>query len=122
MIRIKTNDDIHHTCLMYGLKLAYRRHPQLARDLNATPPPFRRNPELPRRFIGGRMAPVCVQYYNNDIIVLHNGIETPVVKEFARSIMEEYLRIRHPFLLYKWNGDKMMSVNDADEIATINID
>lgn len=85
-IRIKTSDDIHHTCMMYGLKLAYRRHPQLARNLNATPPPFRRNPELPR------------------------------------SIMEEYLRIRHPFLLYKWNGDKMMGVNDADEIATINID
>lgn len=65
------------------------------------------------------MAPVCVQYYKNDILVLHNGIEIPVAKEFARSIMEEYLRIRHPFLLYKWNGDKMMGVCDTSEIAII---
>lgn len=65
------------------------------------------------------ISPVCVQYYKNDILVLYKDIEMPVAKEFARSIMEEYMRMRHPYLLYKWEGDKMMGVCDTNEIAII---
>ena len=90
-ISIKTGEEIHHTCLMYGLNRAYARYPFLARNPLATPPPFRRSPERPALFIGCGMSPVCVQYYKTDMRVLYkkNKVTADEAAAFAKAIMEE---------------------------------
>lgn len=120
-ISIKTGEEIHHTCLMYGLNRAYARYPFLARNPLATPPPFRRSPERPALFIGCGMSPVCVQYYKTDIRVLYkkNKVTADEAAAFAKAIMEEYLALRHPFMKRKWEGGILMEETTGHTIAEV---
>ncbi|MBQ2808397.1 MAG: hypothetical protein IJF06_04765 [Bacteroidaceae bacterium] len=120
-ISIKTGEEIHHTCLMYGLNRAYARYPFLARNPLATPPPFRRSPERPALFIGCGMSPVCVQYYKTDMRVLYkkNKVTADEAAAFAKAIMEEYLALRHPFMKRKWEGGILMEETTGHTIAEV---
>lgn len=120
-ISIKTGEEIHHTCLMYGLNRAYARYPFLARNPLATPPPFRRSPERPALFIGCGMSPVCVQYYKTDMRVLYkkNKVTADEAAAFAKAIMEEYLALRHPFMKRKWEGGILMEETTGHIIAEV---
>lgn len=120
-ISIKTGEEIHHTCLMYGLNRAYARYPFLARNPLAPPPPFRRSPELPALFIGCGMSPVCVQYYKTDMRVLYkkNKVTADEAAAFAKAIMEEYLALRHPFMKRKWEGGILIEETTGHTIAEV---
>lgn len=120
-ISINTGEEIHHTCLMYGLNRAYARYPLLARNPLATPPPFRRSPERPVLFIGCGMSPVCVQYYKTDIRVLYkkSKVTADEAAAFAKAIMEEYLALRHPFMKRKWESGKLMEETTGHIIAEV---
>lgn len=120
-ISIKTGEEIHHTCLMYGLNRAYARYPFLARNPLATPPPFRRSPERPALFIGCGMSPVCVQYYKTDMRVLYkkSKVTADEAAAFAKAIIEEYLALRHPFMKRKWEGGILMEETTGHTIAEV---
>lgn len=106
---------------MYGLKQAYQRYPFLVHNIMATPPPFRRNPERPRLFMGSKIDPICVQYYKKDIILLYD--ETRVSAEetevFAKALIEEYLRLRHPFMKTAADGNRIIEESTGHLIAQI---
>ena len=63
-ISIHTYEELHHVCLMYGLKNTYERFPFLARNVMATPPPVRRKPE--------RTSPLLEEY----LILRHPYMKT----------------------------------------------
>ena len=108
-IEIKTTEEIHHICLMNGLKSAFLRFPFLADNIMATPPPVRRKPEKTRPLLGFRRNPVNVQYYNKDILVLYdeNKAAASEATVFAKAVMEEYLAFRHPYMKISWEGCRL---------------
>lgn len=120
-ISINTFEDIHHLCLMYGLKQAYLRFPFLARNIMVTPPPFRRNPKRPLAFIGGKFNPVCVQYYGKDIRVIYDEarVSDGDIYAFSQAIVEEYLRLRHPYMKYTFGEDSFAEQASGHVIARI---
>ncbi len=116
-IRINTFEEIHHVCLMYGLKKAFSRFPFLATNIMATPPPVRRSPERSRPLLGFRRHPVWVQYFKKDLYVVYNE-EKVVLKDvtaFAKALLEEYLAYRHPFMKVSWS-DTCLSEAEAGHI------
>lgn len=121
-ISIKTFEEIHHTCLMFGLKQAYLRFPFLAGNILTTPPPIRRNPERkPLVFGGGILNPVTVQYFRKDITVLYNEAKASEQEAtvFAKAVVEEYLRLRHPYMKYILDGNVFTETSTGHQIAVI---
>lgn len=120
-VSINTFEDIHHLCLMYGLKKAYQRFPFLVHNIMATPPPFRRNPDRPRLFIGAKLNPVCVQYFRKDIILLYDEtrVKENEIAEFAKAVVEEYLVLRHPYMKHAWEGGKLLESATGHLVAEI---
>lgn len=120
-ITINTFEDLHHLCLMYGLKKTYMRYPFLAGNIMATPPPFHRNPERKRFFLGSRANPICVQYHKKDIVILYDEekVADSVVPEFAKALMEEYLHLRHPYMAREWDGSRLVESSTRTQIAEI---
>lgn len=106
-IAIKTSEDIHHVCLIYGVKKAYFRYPSLTLNAMASPPPFLHNPKIKRVFIGSTVNPVSVQYYKKEITVLYDEqrVSQEEITGFAKAIIEEYFNTRHPFANHSWNGN-----------------
>lgn len=120
-LSIHTFEEVHHVCLMYGLKKAFGRFPFLARNPMATPPPIRRKPERTRLLLGQRMNPVNIQYFKSDILLLYNeekaGIQA--ITAFAKAIAEEYLILRHPYMKTVWEGDTLKESASGHLIAEI---
>ncbi len=120
-ISVNTFEDLHHLCLMYGLKKAYMRYPFLTNNILAPPPPFRRNPKRALTFIGGKTNPVCVQYFKKDITVLFD--ETRLTQataiEFSKAVVEEYLLLRHPYMKTEWEETKLMEPTTKTLVAEI---
>ena len=106
---ITTFEEIHHVCLMYGLKKAFARYPFLVNNIMATPPPVRRNPERTCSLFGFRHNPVNVQYFKKDIFILYDESRTSHddIQAFAKALVEEYLSLRHPYMKTGWNGTRM---------------
>ena len=124
IITIKTFEEIHHVCLMYGLKNAFGRFPFLVKNVLATPPPVRRKPERSRPLLLFRHNPVNVQYYNKDIRISYD-IEkagTNEVMAFAKAVVEEYLILRHPYMKSDWNGERLSESASGHLIAEITSD
>lgn len=119
---ITTFEEIHHVCLMYGLKKAFLRFPFLAADMMATPPPVRRNPERLHPLLGFRRHPVYVQYYRKDIYVIYDEDKAGVkeVTAFAKAAMEEYLSYRHPYMKTAWINECLSEAASGHTVATIN--
>lgn len=120
-IQINAFEEIHHICLMYGLKMAYARFPFLVNNPVATPPPFRRNPKRPPLFMGTKINPVCVQYYGKDITILYNEakVSEEEIVNFAKAVMEEYLHLRHPYMKRDWNGNSLTEPATGHLLAEI---
>lgn len=118
-LSINTFEDIHHVCLMYGLKNAFGRFPFLVRNVMATPPPVRRRPERSRPLFSFRHNPVNVQYYNKEIRVLYENAGTRDVTEFAKAVVEEYLKLRHPYMKTVWDGLRLTEAASGHLIADI---
>lgn len=118
-VTIKTGEEIHHTCLMYGLSRAFARYPFLTGGTLVTPPPFRRSPERPPLFIGCGTSHVCVQYYKTGIRVLYrkSKVTADEAAAFAKAIIEEYLALRHPFMKVKWEGGRLLEETTGHIIA-----
>lgn len=118
---INTFEEIHHVCLMYGLKKAFCRLPFLTSNILATPPPVRKNPERPSLLPGFRRTPVTVQYFKKDIYILYD--ENKVVPEdalaFAKAVMEEYLAFRHPYMKTCWKDLILSECSSDHAIAEI---
>ena len=97
-------------CLMYGVKNAFGRFPFLAKNILATPPPIRRNPERSWMFLGFRQNPVNVQYYKADIFIIYNEdkADKDVIKGFSKAVLEEYLSFRHPYLKTVWEDCRLL--------------
>lgn len=106
-ITIRTYEDIHHVCLIYGLKRAYMRYPSLTDNVLASPPPFLRSPKLKRLFIGSKINPVSVQYCKKEITVLYDEerVSNDEIANFSKAIVEEYFGTRHPYAEHEWNGN-----------------
>lgn len=106
---------------MYGLKQAYLRLPFLARNIMATPPPFRRNPQRPTVFIGGKSNPICVQYFGKDIRLLYDEarVSEGDIYAFSQAVVEEYLRLRHPYMKYTFGEDRFAESASGHVIARI---
>lgn len=120
-VAINTFEDIHHVCLMYGLKKAFLRFPFLTADIMATPPPVRRNPERPSLFLGFRRHPVNVQYYNKDIHIIYNE-DKIVLQEavtFAKAVIVEYLAYRHPYMKTVWTDGSLSEAASGHVVAQI---
>lgn len=120
-IKINTFEEVHHTCLMYGLKRAYGRYPFLVNNVMATPPPFRRSPELPELFIGGSINPVCVQYYKQAIVVMYKDdkVSSKEASQFSQAVVEEYLKLRHPYMKGVWCEQRLVEETTEHLIAEI---
>lgn len=120
-LSINTFEDIHHVCLMYGLKKAYARFPFLAGNIMATPPPVRRNPERRQLSLGTKANIATVQYYSKDIRVLYDETRTNEneITEFAKAVMEEYLTLRHPYMKTSWDGCRLTESSSSHLIAEI---
>lgn len=120
-IEINSNEDLQHLCLMYGLKKAYQRYPFLVRNIMATPPPYHRNPDRSRIFIGSKINPVCVQYHKKDIVIIYDDerVTDPAICEFSKAVMEEYLRLRHPYMATEWEGRRLVETSTKTLIAEI---
>ena len=120
-VSIDTFEDIHHVCLMYGLKQAFRRFPFLAHNIMATPPPLRRNPERPALLIGCRTNPVSVQYYRKAMQVIYNEEKVSIreAQEFSKAVMEEYLHLRHPFMKHQWSDNRLLEISTGHLLAEI---
>ena len=121
IISINTFEDIHHVCLMYGLRNAFRRFPFLVDNVMAPPPPVRRNPERPRLLIGFRRNPVNIHYYRKGIQVLYdeNRANENEVAAFAKAVVEEYLALRHPYMKTRWNSKRLEETASSHLIAEI---
>lgn len=121
IISINTFEDIHHVCLMCGLRNAFRRFPFLVDNVMAPPPPVRRNPGRPRLLIGFRRNPVNIQYYRKCIQVLYdvNRTNTNEVAAFAKAVLEEYLSLRHPYMKTAWNSEKLEETASGHMIAEV---
>lgn len=117
-ISIHTYEELHHVCLMYGLKNTYERFPFLARNIMATPPPVRRKPERTSPLLGWKRNPVNVQYYKNDILILYNT-EPYDVLAFAKALLEEYLILRHPYMKTSWEEMTLREKESGHVIADI---
>lgn len=117
-ISIHTYEELHHACLMYGLKNTYERFPFLARNVMATPPPVRRKPERTSPLLGWKRNPVNVQYYKNDILILYNT-EPCDVLAFAKALLEEYLILRHPYMKTSWEEMTLREKESGHVIADI---
>lgn len=106
---------------MYGLKQAYKRFPFLAHNIMATPPPFRRNPERSPLFIGSKQNPICVQYFRKSLTLLYDEgrVSEIEIKEFGKAVVEEYLKLRHPFMKYSWEEKKLAETATQHMLAEI---
>lgn len=120
-ISINTFEDLHHLCLMYGLKKAYMRYPFLTNNVLATPPPFHRNPKRSLTFIGCKTNPLCVQYFKKDITILYDEtrLTQTAVQEFGKAVVEEYLHLRHPYMKIEWEETKLMEPTTKTIVAEI---
>lgn len=120
-ITITATEDIHPVCLMYGLKRAYCRFPALVHNTIATSPPFRRSPERPLLFIGCRLNSACVQYYKNGIRIIYDSkrATADTMEAFAQAVVEEYLRLRHPYLDVMWAQKRAVESGSGRLIAEI---
>lgn len=118
-ITINTFEEIHHVCLMYGLKMAYQRFPFLADNIMATPPPFRRNPRSRSVFIG--RGPVCVQYFQKEMMVRYDEkrVTPEEISAFSKAIVEEYMRLRHPYMRRIWTDSRLTEQASGHLIAEI---
>lgn len=121
LITIHTFEEIHHVCLMYGVKNAFGRFPFLAKNILATPPPIRRNPERSRMFLGFRQNPVNVQYYKADIFIIYNEdkADKDAIKAFSKAVVGEYLSFRHPYLKTVWNDVRLLETASGYPVAEI---
>lgn len=121
IISINTFEEIHHVCLMYGLKKAFGRFPFLARNIMATPPPVRRSPERTRPLLGWKHNPVNVQYFRNGILLVYNEDKASErdVTSFAQAVVEEYLALRHPYMKASWDGNLLNETESGHLIAQV---
>lgn len=121
-LAIQTFEEIHHVCLMYGLKRAFERFPFLAANIMATPPPIRRKPEKSAPLLWFRRNPVNVQYFKNDILVVYNAEKAGYeeVSAFARAVMDEYLTLRHPYMKIVWENNILKEAASGHVLAQIN--
>ena len=118
---IHTFEEVHHVCLMYGLKQAYEKFPFLAKNPMATPPPVRRKPERTKPLIGFKNNPAYVQYFKDDIYIvyeLEKSSEADAMA-FAKAVMEGYLGFRHPYMKSAWEGDILKESASGHVIAEI---
>ena len=115
---IHTFEEVHHMCLICGLKKTYGRFPFMACNPMATPPPVRRKPERTRPLLGWKRYPVNVQYYKNDILILYN-VEPDDVLAFAKAMVDEYLAIRHPYMKTVWEDNTLKEIASGHVIAEI---
>ena len=120
-IKIETFEEIHHVCLMYGLKNAYCRFPFLTDNTLASPPPVRRNPSRAGLPIFLKRNPVNVLYYDRDLRVVfdENRIASKEAEEFAKAIIDEYLTLRHPYMKAVWNGRSLLESASEHLLARI---
>ena len=120
-LSIHTFEEVHHVCLMYGLKLAYEKFPFLAKNSMATPPPVRRKPERTKPLIGFKNNPAYVQYFKNDIYIVYDAEKAgePEASAFAKAVIEEYLGFRHPYMKTTWDGDILKESSSGHIIAEI---
>lgn len=120
-ITINTFEDIHHVCLMYGLKKAFGRFPFLAINIMATPPPVRRRPDRTTPLIGFRHHPVNIQYYKKDIQIIYNETKTgeSEMLAFSKAVVEEYLLLRHPYMKTIWKENRLEETDSQHLIAEI---
>lgn len=118
-ITINTFEDIHHLCLMFGLKSTYLKYPFLANNPLAAVPPIHRNPE--RTGIFGRNKPLKVLYYKKSITIVYDEQkhEAEVMKAFARTLVNEYLALRHPYMKREWDGERLVEPDTVSTIAEI---
>jgi hypothetical protein len=105
-IEIQTFEEIHHVCLLYGLKKAFCRFPFLTDNVMASPPPLRRNPARAGVQLFLRRHPVNVLYYKAELRVVfdESKINLTDIQAFAKAVVDEYLAFRHPYLKGVWNG------------------
>lgn len=120
-ILINTFEDIHHVCLMYGLKNAFRRFPFLVRNTMATPPPVRRNPKKSRPLLLQKLHPVNVQYYRNEIVVFYDSDKfgKDEIIAFSKAVIEEYLALRHPYMKIEWVEETLKGTASGDIPSTL---
>lgn len=120
-ITIITTEDIHPVCLMYGLKATYRQFPMLVRNPLATPPPFCRSPKLRPLFIGGGQNVASVQYYQSRLAILYDESRATAatMEAFAKRVVKEYLRLRHPYLVLEWQEQRALERGSGRLIAEI---
>lgn len=123
-ILINTFEDIHHVCLMYGLKNAFRRFPFLVRNTMATPPPVRRNPKKSSPLLLQKLHPVNVQYYRNEIVVFYDSDKfgKDEIIAFSKAVIEEYLALRHPYMKIEWAEETLKGTASGYILAGITAD
>lgn len=123
IVEIKTLNEIHHTCLLYGLKRAYMRFPMLVHNPLASPPPVRRNPERRPLLLGGGINPVSVQYYGCSMRVLCSkaGVAIEDVMDFARAVVDEYVALRHPYVKAEWQEESLVDMTSGTSIVALSL-
>lgn len=116
-IEIQTFEEIHHVCLMYGLKKTFCRFPFLTDNVMASPPPVRRNPARAGVPLFLRRHPVNVLYYKAGLRVVfdESKVNPTDIQAFAKAVVDEYLALRHPYLKGVWNGG-MLQEEASDHI------
>lgn len=120
-IELHTFEDIHHVCLMYGLKNAFCRFPFLADNVMTTPPPIRRNPERPGLPVFIKKRLVNVLYYKNEVRVIfdESRVNDGEIKTFAMAIINEYLALRHPYMKAAWDNGQLHEAASGHLLAKI---
>lgn len=120
-LNIYTFEELHHVCLMHGLKKAFLRLPFLCNNPLASPPPIRRKPDRKPLFISKTLNPVSVQYFRQDVQIFYD--ETRVADSeacsFARMLLEEYLQFRHPYMKSVWNANSLLELSSGRVLAEI---
>lgn len=129
------SEQLHHVCLMYGLKQTFGKMPFLNRKaLNVggktvtlnnavAPPPMMSNPEKTSRNRKIRSL-VEVSYWKDRIIVEYNEelCTSEEIIAFTQTLIQDYLSFRHP--LMKTSSENGMTVYESlsgHKIAEINI-
>ena len=131
-IDILFTELLHHTCLMYGLKQTFEAMPHLNKrvvevgdrciiiDNAIAPPPTLCNPKY-RRPNKMTRSLVRVSYWGDRLSVEYNDtICTPCdIEDFAKTLVQNYLRFRHGYLKIRVEGDKVINILDNQVIAQI---
>lgn len=116
-ITIKSSEDIHHTCLLHGLKRAYIHYPFLVTNILVSPPPFPTGANISLSFLGDKRNPLCVKYHKQTLVIVYDEkrVTSDIVTSFAQAVVEEYLALRHPYVACEWHG-KSLTIHPSGEI------